>query len=252
MALIRHANARTMARDAIVLDLGDLAAQGALLKARARAEADQILENAKAERERMFNGAAEEGRRAGQAKGLEEGRKQGNEAGRAEALVAEREKLKKLDASWQAALASFEGDRDRMLLDARQDIVRLAAIVAEMVTKRSLVLEPERVTDQLGAVLSLLSKPTRLVVAVHPDDEPTLRDALPSIAARAGSSAHVEFTADATLERGSCIARTSGGGVIDASIRTQLQRITEVLLPGQSEPPAGGAGAIPLPPEPAP
>ena len=48
---------------------------------------------------------------------------------------------------------------------------------------------------------------------------------------------------DPKLERGSCIARTPGGGVIDASIRTQLDRIAEVLLPGDamldSDKPAG-------------
>jgi flagellar biosynthesis/type III secretory pathway protein FliH len=251
MALIRHANARTIARDAIVLDLGDLAAQGELLKARARAEADQILEHAKAERQRMYAGAAEEGRRDGLAKGLEEGRKQGHAAGKSEALAAETEKLKKLDAAWQAALGSFESERDRTLLDARQDIVRLAAIVAEMVTKRALLLEPDRVVDQLGAVLSLVSKSTRVAIAVHPDDEPILRDALPSVASRMGSGAHVEFTPDATVERGSCVARTGTGGIIDASIRTQIQRIIGVLLPGQ----AGANGtplAAPTPPEPAP
>jgi flagellar biosynthesis/type III secretory pathway protein FliH len=245
MALIRHANAKTMARDAIVLDLGDLAAQGELLKARARAEADQILERAKAERDRLYKGASEEGRREGLAKGEAEGRKQGLDAGRAEALAAERERLKKLDASWQAALTSFEAERDRMLLGARQEIVKLAAIVAEMVTKRAVSLEPDRVADQLGAILAMLAKPTRLTIAVHPDDEPLLKEALPSIATRLGSSSHVEFAPDPALDRGSCVARTSGGGIFDASIRTQLQRITDVLLPGHGEAASGAA-----PPEP--
>src|SRR5690242_59863 len=100
MALIRQANAKTMARDAIVLDLGDLAARGKLLKARARAEADQILAGATAERDRLIKGAAEEGRREGLAKGLEEGRKQGVESGRKEALASHDGALKKLEAAW--------------------------------------------------------------------------------------------------------------------------------------------------------
>jgi flagellar assembly protein FliH len=231
MALIRQANAATMARDAIVLDLGDLAVQGELLRARARADAERIVEQAKAERERLLKGAVEDGRREGMAKGQEEGRKQGQEQGRKEALAAEAQRLKALDEAWQKSLAQFEGERDRMLIEARQDIVRLAGAMGEMVTKRALALEPGRVEDQLGAVLALVSKATHLTVSVHPDDEPLLREALPRLGARLGSSTHIDFVPDSSLERGSCIARTGSGGVIDASIRTQLQRIVEVLLP---------------------
>jgi flagellar assembly protein FliH len=244
MALIRQANASTMAREAIVLDLGDLALQGELLKARARADAQRIIDDAESERERLLKGAAEEGRREGLAKGLEVGRRQGEERGRAEALAAEGQRLRALDAAWQKSLATFESSRDAMQLEARHDILRLAAAVAEMVTKRAVALEPSRVEDQLGAVLVLLSRATRLTIAVHPDDEPLLREAFPAIAARLGSGPHVEFVADGSLERGSCVARTGSGGVIDASIRTQLQRIVEVLLPGETPgyaPPAEGS-----------
>lgn len=236
MALIRQAAANTAAREAVVLDLGDLAAQGELLKARARAEADRILAAARDQREKLVRDGAADGRREGLARGVEEGRKQGAEAGRKEALAAHGERLKTLEASWGAALAAFEADRDRMLVEARQDVVRLAAAIGELVTKRALALEPGRVTDQLAAVLALLARPTRLVVAVHPDDEPIVRESLPGLAARIGAAAHVELVADTTLERGSCVARSGAGGEIDASIRTQLERISEVLLPAGAAP----------------
>lgn len=243
MALIRQANAKAMARDAIVLDLGDLAAQGELLKARARAEADQIVAESRAERKRLLDGAAEEGRREGLARGLEEGRKQGADAGKKEAIAAQRETLSKLESAWGAALAAFESSRDQMLLEAKEDIVKLAAIVAELVTKRAMVLEPSRVADQLGAVLGLLSRATRLVVSVHPDDESILREALPALAATLPAATHVEFATDPALERGSCVARSGSGGVIDASIRTQLQRISETLVPNPAPVPEAPSGA---------
>jgi flagellar biosynthesis/type III secretory pathway protein FliH len=232
MALIRQSLANTVARDAVVLDLGDLVRQGEALKAKARAEADRIVAEAKAERARLVAGAAEEGRKEGLARGLEEGRRQGEASGRAEALAAAAEALKKLDARWSAALAEFEGARETMLLGARQDVLRLALAAAEMVTKRAIALRPEAAADQLAAVLGLIMRPTRLTVSVHPDDAALVREALPGLTERFAAAAHAEVAADAGLERGSCVARTGTGGVIDASVRTQLERIVEALLPG--------------------
>jgi flagellar biosynthesis/type III secretory pathway protein FliH len=231
VALIRQANAKSMARDAIVLNLGDLVAQGELLKARARAEADQIVAAANAERDRLLKGAAEEGRKTGHAQGLEEGLRQGRDAGRAEAVKSQHEALARVQDAWVSALGSFDADRDRMLPEARHDIVRLAALVAEMVTKRTVELEPARVADQVAAVLALVTRPSRLAVAVHPDDEPVVREALPGLAARFESANHAELVADASLSRGSCVVRNATGGEIDASIETQLRRIVDTLLP---------------------
>lgn len=252
MALIRQADARTMARDAVVLDLGDLVAQGELLKARNRAEADQILAEARAERERLLKGAAEEGRREGLARGLEEGQKQGRAAGRAEAVKEHQQALANLQEAWGAALGLFDADRDRMLMEARHDVVRLAALVAEMVTKRALALEPARVADQLAAVLSLITRPSRLTVTLHPDDEALAREALPALSAKFEGAKHAELVPDASMERGSCVVRNATGGEIDATIRTQLQRIVETLLPGGDAAPAGDGPASPVPSEPLP
>ncbi|MEX2219894.1 MAG: FliH/SctL family protein [Phycisphaerales bacterium] len=245
MALIRQATAKTMAREAVVLDLGDLAAQGELLKTRARAEADQIVAAARAERERLLSGAAEQGRKEGFARGHEEGRRAGAEQGRREAIAASDEALRGLEEAWLGALASFEADRDRMLLEGRQEVVRVAALVAELVTKRALALDPSVVADQLGAVLAMVVRPTRLTVSVHPEDEAIVRDALPGLAAKLAGASHVEFIGDASLERGSCVARSGSGGVIDASIGTQLERIAEVLLPATNAPDERGPGEAP-------
>lgn len=227
-----------MVRDAVVLDLGDLARQAEQIKAKARAEADQILAAGKAERDRMVAGAAEEGRKQGFAKGQEEGRKAGEAAGRQAAISELREKLTKLDQGWSAGLAAFESERERMLLDARQDVVRLAAAVAELVTKRAVELKPEGVVDQVAAVLALLTRPTRLTVALHPDDEALVREALPTMAQKFASGAHIELAPDPTIARGGCIARTAAGGVIDATIAAQLERVAQTLVPSPDVPPA--------------
>src|ERR1700752_854723 len=118
MPLMRKSSVATLAREAIVLDLGDLAAQGELLKAQARAEAERIIAEAQAERNRLIAGAVEEGRKQGIAQGVQEGGVQGEAAGKQAALVEFRERLTKLEAAWVASLAAFESDRDTLILDA--------------------------------------------------------------------------------------------------------------------------------------
>jgi flagellar biosynthesis/type III secretory pathway protein FliH len=259
MALIRHATAKTLARDAMVLDLGDLTRQAEQIRARARAESELILAQARAERERIVAGAAEEGRVEGMARGLEEGRLEGHAAGRDAAMAEYSQALGALNESWSLALAEFERKREEMLAGARQDVLHLALRIGEMVTKRAIEARPEVVVDQLAAVLDVVLRPTGLVVAAHPDDLPLLQAALPALGARIQGSSHIRLVGDPSLERGSCVAgvhrtgtgeeEAQGGGEgdgassvvpwsggrgsqIDASIATQLQRIVEALLPG--------------------
>ena len=231
MGVIRSVEADRVVRDAASLHLGDLARQGSRLPEAARAQAESIVAEAQRERETLVQGAAErghaEGREAGYAEGLEAGRAEGAKL----AEESRREALAKIEASWLETLASIEAERAAMLSATRADLCRLAALVAEKVTKRVVSLDERVVVDQLGAVLAVLARPTRLTVAIHPDDERLLTETLPELVSRFTAAEHVELTPDATLERGSCVARTAEGGVIDASVRTQLDRLVEALLP---------------------
>jgi flagellar biosynthesis/type III secretory pathway protein FliH len=231
MALIRQSNAAMMARDALVLDLGDLKRQADAMRARAQAEVDQLLAEGRAERERLVRQATEEARSEGVERGLEEGREQGRQEGRAAGLAELRETLQKLESGWTAALEGFENGRARALLEGRQDVLRLAMMLGEMVAKRALALKPEAVVDQVAAALALLSKPSRVTVTVHPDDLPLIQEALPALAQKLAAAAHAELLSDTAMERGGCIVRMPSGAEIDATIGTQLERIAGALLP---------------------
>jgi flagellar assembly protein FliH len=234
VALLRQANAATLARDAIVLDLGDIMRQGEQLKAAARREADEILAAAQRRREELIHGATEQGHREGLARGLEEGRAAGRLEGRDAALVEFREQLSRLDTAWTAAVAKLEQERDGILLQAKLDVLKLAVAMGELITKRSIAAAPDIVADQLSAVLDQLSNPTRLTIRIHPQDRTIIQDALPRLATQTAASHHVSIADDPALDRGSIVATTDDGGEIDASIRTQLDRIIAVLVPGAS------------------
>lgn len=249
MGLIRNAAAATLAREAIVLDLGDLQRQGELLKRRASEEAERILAAARRERDRLVAGAADEGRAAGAAEGMAQGLAEGREQGRAEAIEERRAELDALIGGWTAALAEFNARRERLLSEARVDVLKLALQVAERITRRAIQQNPAIVQDQVRAVLAAVARPTRLTLCVHPDDAPIAGEILPEVHAAMGE--HAELVVDAALERGSCVARTEEGAKIDASIETQLRRIVEALLPGRPDVLEGAAGDVgPAPGEP--
>ncbi|HYE62878.1 MAG TPA: FliH/SctL family protein [Phycisphaerales bacterium] len=236
--MIRQSLADRVVQDAIVLDLGDLTRQGEQVRAHALKEAEAILARAQQERQRLLASAKEEGIRQGHAEGLARGLEEGRKKGYDAAVAERRHQLDTLAAGWGAALAQFEAERDRMLLEAREDLVRLAVMLGERVTRRKIETDPQVVASQLESVLSLFAKPTRLTVTISTEDEVLAREVLPDLMARYPAAQHVDLRIDPALARGSCAGTTSGGGRIDASIPTQLDRIARALLPSGGE---GGA-----------
>lgn len=235
MAVVRQAESARVAKNAIVLDLGDLKRQGETIRALAAQEASAIIEKARAERARLAAGGREEGFVAGQLEGREAGFAKGKAEGHAAALAQSRDNLAKLDASWTQALSDFVTVREAMLSEARADVIRLALAIAERVVKRVIAADPNIVASQLAAALDLVSRSTRLTIAVHPDDEAAAREALPAITAKLGEGMHAQIMSDTSLTRGSVIVRTATGGSVDAGIDVQLDRIARTLLPSEEQ-----------------
>jgi flagellar assembly protein FliH len=236
MAVIRQAQADRIVKDAIVLDLGDLSRQGELIRARAQEQAEAILAEARAERERLLASAHAEGFARGHAEGMAKGIEEGTTQGREAAAAERRQELDALLRGWTEALRAFEQERDRLLREAREDVLRLAVMMGERITRRKIEVDPQVVVAQLEAVLALLAQPTRLSIAVNPEDEALAKEALPGLLDRFTCARHADLRADPSLPRGSCAATTQGGGRLDASIPTQLERMVAALLPAPTEP----------------
>jgi len=235
MALIRKSDVQTAARDAIVLNLGDVVREGQGVVEAAREQSHRIVAQAKLEREAIIAGAREEGYAAGLAQGLEKGRAEGAAQGKQNAHAEWNQRLATLQSAWGSALEGFVRERENLLAAARVDVLRLALNIAERVTRRHIALDSSVVLEQIARVLEMLCRPTRLKVRVHPDDESACRDALPGLIQRYAAAEQVEIVVDATLARGSCVA-AGAGGEIDASITTMLDRIAKGILPCDAEP----------------
>lgn len=231
MALIKSSHGGSAVAKAVILDLGDLARQGRVLKERAREEADEIVARAHEERKRIIAGADVVGHKHGLEKGLVEGNTKGREQGYAEAKSEAAETFEAVSARWSRAIEEFEAARDEMLLDARHEIIAFAGVVARRVTKRVIELDDHVVAEQMEAVLRRVSRPSRLVITISPGDEAVARETMPDLIERLHHISHAELVVDAELSDGSCVVCTSEGGEIDASIDAQIERVLSVLLP---------------------
>jgi flagellar assembly protein FliH len=231
MPLIRQSNRHEIARDAVVLDLGDLRRQADALKQHALDEAQALREQGAIERERLIAGGREQGFAEGRVTGLAEGRAAGLAEGRAQALAEHNAALTKLEKSWEHALRDFSAARDEMLEQAKIDVIRLAIEVANKIT-RNAAANSAAICAQLEDVLKAAARATKLVILIHPEDEAFARQALPALIARLAPGGHAEITSENSVPRGTCVARCGVTGArIDASIETQLARIADALLP---------------------
>ncbi|MFO0860186.1 MAG: FliH/SctL family protein [Phycisphaerales bacterium] len=240
MALIRQSDKSTPLADAIVYRLGDLVREGTALREQTTRQVETMVAEARAERERLISGAREEGLALGREEGYKAGFAKGIEEGRAQSLAQFSEQLTSLLAGWTRSLENFEKDRDSLLLEARTEVLRLAVEIGRAVVKREIALHPGAVVDQADAALKMVVRPSRIRLAVHPDDRPIIEAALPGLLARCFNATHIECGDDSSLDRGSCIVRTAGGE-IDAGVRVQLERIAEAIVPAAS--PGAGIAA---------
>lgn len=243
MAVIRAADAKTMARDAIVLDLGELSRQGDRIIGQAKFKADLLIEEAKQERTRLISDAEKVGLERGEKAGYEEGFKKGQAQGAEEAREQVAEDLRRLAVAWGDALETFESLRIALFREARLDVLKLAVAIAEKVAKRAIETDDHAAANQLAAALEMVARPTGLRIACSPEDRKILTDMMPALESRFSKVTSAEVLEDASLSRGSVVVRTDKGE-IDASIETQIVRVIDALLPDRN------ATALPRQPEP--
>jgi len=233
MGLIKRADIEDYTRDAIVMDLCDLESRGRSVIEAANEQAQRILSEANTERDRLITSASKDGHEQGHKEGFAQGHREGVEQGIAESRAQQAAMMDQLSELWTAQLDAFEHQRDTMLENARTQIVELGAMIAQRVIRRVVELDPTIVLNEIEAVLSGITETTRLVLAVHPEDIGIAQAELPKMIERFSTCEHAQIVTDPALERGSCVARTASGGVVDASIPTQLARIVEALLPNR-------------------
>lgn len=235
MPLLKAERALPQLKDAVVLDLGDLAAQGRRVIEAARERADAILAEARREAAGLTAAAAEAGRAAGHAEGRAAGHAEGVAAGHAEATETARAAAEPLCTSLREVLDGWDTQRRTFEDVAQTDVLRLAVALGEKVVHRHVLADPSVAVDQVSAALRRVLEATDLRLRIHPDDRPVLAETLPDLLAGLAHLQHVELVDDPDVGRGGCAVDLPEGGGVDASIGVQLERIAEALLPAGDE-----------------
>jgi flagellar assembly protein FliH len=232
MALIKSSEARQLIKEAIVLDLGDVAHQAAQIRAAAEDRARRILTEAQTQAQQLTANAHQQGHAQGLEQGHKEGLAKGLELGRKQASAQAAAEFKTLQQSWLDAINQWNTDRHTLEVGAREAVLEFALRLAEKVVHRVIQVDASVIADQLAAAVSHVLSPTDLVVHICPDDRAMLEQAMPQLAAELPQMKHVRLVDDAGVARGGCVVNY-GQGRIDATLDTQLRRIVEVLLPDE-------------------
>ncbi|MEX0776177.1 MAG: FliH/SctL family protein [Phycisphaeraceae bacterium] len=233
MALIKSQYAVGLIKDAVVLDLGDLGRQAERLRQAAQAKAELIIEQGRQHAKRLTDAAHAEGFAKGHAEGLVQGVNEGRQQGRTEALAARGEQFAALDKAWSENLARWDEHRQTTEREARRAVLTLALKLAERVVHRVVEVDATVITDQLANALAHVLRPADLIVRICPQDRQVLAQAMPQLAQEFPQFQCIALTDDASVAQGGCVV-SYGQGRIDATLATQLRRVTELLLPDDS------------------
>jgi flagellar assembly protein FliH len=233
MPVLKQTHNTPAMREAIVLDLGDIGAQAARIRAAAEAQASKIIADAQRKSESLADQLHDEAQKQGYADGLEKGLAEGREQGRAEALAESSEQLQQLMAAWSQVATDWEQQRTDMEREARQAVLDFALSAAEKIVHRVIEIDESVVVDQAAQALSLVLSAHDATVSVHPVDRPMLEDAMPQLVKELATLEHIELVDDEAITPGGCVV-SFGQGRIDATIEKQLERLINLMLP---EPP---------------
>ena len=252
MPLMKADEADKLLGSAIVLDLGDIGRQADQLKAAAKRKAEAIIAEAEQRADELATRTHDEAFEAGRVEGLEQGRAEGFKQGSHKAVTEARQQFHKLQAAWQQAADDWDQQRQTMQRQAQETILRFALRFAERIVHRVVEVDRSVIVDQLAVALAYVLKPTAPTVRIHGDDRPALEEAMPQLLAQFNQIESLKLVEDPQIERGGCVV-CYGQGRIDATVQTQIDRLTRAILPDPVEPvPAdegvGAADEAPRPP----
>ncbi|MFN3166330.1 MAG: FliH/SctL family protein [Phycisphaeraceae bacterium] len=236
MPVLKQFQTTPAMREAIVLDLGDIGAQAARIRAAAETQAQQIITKARATAEQVAKQRGDEAEQRGYNDGLERGLAEGREQGRAEALAQSAEQLRQITAAWSQVATDWEQQRTEMEREARQAVLEFALRTAEKVVHRVIEVDESVVVDQAAQALSMVLSAHDASVRIHPVDRPMLEDALPDLLNELATLEHIDVAEDETITPGGCVV-AFGQGRVDARIETQIQRLVDLILPEPPRPP---------------
>lgn len=109
------------------------------------------------------------------------------------------------------------------------DILEISVDIAKKIIKKEIEEDPQVLFNTIVDVLKTLSKDeSKITLQVNPSEANALKQAVPEILDTAGLNAKVIVLPDEEVSEGGCLI-TTDNGVVDATIETRIDLITEAL-----------------------
>jgi len=178
-----------------------------------QAQAEAILKKASAEREAIEMEAYR--------KGIEQGQAQ-----------AQMMAVKRIDPLIQTLSRTIEELKKtrQLILEKHQDqIIEMLLIMTEKIIHRQIQVSPDILLDTLRHACSHLTETDEIRLRVHPSDFEYIREMERIISTQLTGKGNIHFVEDTSIERGGIVIDTEFGE-IDATIRSQIEHMKEVLL----------------------
>jgi flagellar assembly protein FliH len=189
----------------------DMGNRGKLKDAQEQAEA--ILMQARQEKESIEMEAYR--------KGLEQGQAQGQ-------MMAVK-KIEPLLDTLGKAIEEFKKMRQFIIETHQDQILEILFLIAEKIIHREIQISPDIILDTVKSASTHLMETDEIRLRLHPSDFEYIRDIERILSQNLTGKRHIHFIEDTDLDRGGIVIDTEFGE-IDASIRSQIDHMKEVLL----------------------
>ncbi len=201
----------------------------------AEEEAKKIIDSAYEESEEKLNEAYErakeiyveaknkgydDGYKLGKEKGHEEGFETGYKEGKkdSEKLIVEALDIKN----------SYIEERNRLLKDAEEDLIKLVISIYEKVLYKNVKEDEELIVSLVLNGIDNLEISEKLTIIVSEKDYPIVEKSRNIILAKASLIDELDIRINSDMKKGDCILETSKGSV-DVSIENQLDEVKDLL-----------------------
>jgi flagellar assembly protein FliH len=203
-------------------------------------EARQIMESAHRERDRMIataqagieqarKEATERGYRKGYDEGIAAGREEGSSAALAEARKEFSQNGNSALACLKEAMEQLDQQKQQVLWQAEQSLVRLSIGIASQIVKRVAAEDSDVTGANVKAALEMVARGSDVVVKVNPGDISYLESMLADDKDVLGKYNNIKIEQDMKIANGGCVL-LAGHGQIDAQLDTQISHIARELL----------------------
>ena len=191
----------------------DMGARGKRSKVEeARIQAEEIVKQAKSQKEAIEMQAYNEGIDKGQA----EGRKMAVK------------KIEPLFDTFRNAIDELSNMRQSIVETHQDQLLEIVFLITEKIIHRSIQLNPDIILDTVRAASSHLMETDDIRLRLHPSDFEYIRDIENILGKKLSGRKQLHVIEDTSIDRGGIIIDTEFGE-IDATIRSQIDHMKDML-----------------------